>query len=242
MGNHQSPCKASGRDRHRTKSDDAYIFAIQNQVFLDWEHRVERQAELSEDTRRETIDKLKETHQQFPIRISEKVYISNAVGASNIENLKAQGVTHVLNVGGRTAAWRPPEAYHEAGINYKMVEAVDEPSYDMLDLHLDECLDFIHPDTTKPKVAKCVVHCQAGCNRSGVIVAAEHMLRTRMNVLETVLHCPKCRGNAFLTNPGFQSQLVALARKERLLGPAPGTKNCVVEQWLWRKVQREIAR
>jgi predicted protein tyrosine phosphatase len=241
MGNHQSPCKNGGRVLRRTKADDAYVFAIRNQVFLDWEHRVERQAGLSEEAKRETIDKLKEKHKQFPVRISEQVYISNAVGASNIDNLKSQGITHVLNVGGRAAAWRPPEAYQEAGIHYKMVEALDEPSYHMLDLHLNECLDFIHSGIEKSTVGKCLVHCLAGCNRSGVIVAAEHMLRTRMNVLETVLHCRKSRGNAFITNPGFQAQLVALGRKERLLGPAPGTRNCVVEQWLWQKVQRDLA-
>ena len=105
--------------------------------------------------------------------------------------------------------------------------------------HLQECRDFIGLARSQPN-GKIVVHCQAGCNRSGLIVAADYMLSYRSNVLETVLHCRKCRGNSFLTNPGFQGQLVALARQNKLVGPAPGTAKCVVERWLWRKVQREI--
>ena len=45
-----------------------------------------------------------------------------------------------------------------------------------------------------------VVHCHAGINRSGVIAAALMMLRTNSSVLETVAHCRRQRGNAFLWN------------------------------------------
>jgi protein tyrosine phosphatase (PTP) superfamily phosphohydrolase (DUF442 family) len=212
------------------KSDDDYIRTISDPVFMDWEHRVANQKEV--------VNQLKNQHQTCPIQISDYLFISNASGVSNLDQLKSLGITHVLNVAGFPAAWRPADAYIEAGMEYKLVDALDEASYPMLDHHLEECLDFIESARAKPD-GKVVVHCQAGCNRSGVICSAEHMLHTRSNVLETVLHCRKCRGNAFLTNPGFQGQLVALARREGLLGPAPGTAKCVVEQWLWRKVNRE---
>lgn len=217
------------------KSDNDYVLAISNPAFLDWEHRVEKEQRMKAEIKQATIEKLEAQHQEFPFPISEQVLISNANGASNIEKLKTLGVTHVLNVGGNSAAWIPREAYEEAGLNYRIVvDALDEPSYPMLDHHLDECREFIEDACHQD--GKCVVHCQAGCNRSGVIVAANYMLTTRTNVLETVLHCRKVRGNAFLTNPGFQGQLVALARQQGLLGPAPGQPKCVVDRFLWHKV------
>ena len=205
-------------------SDEPYLAAIRNPVFL-----FPKGADQIEYL------------QAFPIPIiTNQLYISNASGICNIEKLKALGITRVLNVGGLPAAFLPPEAYTEAGIEYKIVEeALDEPSYPMLNHHLEECIDFIdkaNEDGSQSRgKGKCVVHCFAGCNRSGVIVAAYYMLSTQTNVLETVLHCRNSRGSAFLTNPGFQRQLVALARREWLLGPAPGNKKCVVDRSLWRQ-------
>lgn len=230
MGQVQCRSNKAKREKkalHTRKSDGDYIRAISDPVFLDWEHRVANHEEV--------------VHQTFPIQISEYLFISNASAVSNLDGLKSLGITHVLNVAGLSAAWRSANAYKEAGMEYKLLDAVDEPSYPMLDHHLEECLEFIELARARPG-GKVVVHCQAGSNRSGVICSAAHMLHTRSNVLETVLHCRKCRGNAFLTNPGFQGQLVSLARRERLLGPAPGTAKCVVEQWLWRKAKRESYR
>ena len=219
----------AGCFREKQQDFDDYVVAISNPVFLDWEHRAAN-----------TKDEAAKTEQQhaFPLQIDDNLFISNASAASNLEQLKELHISHVLNVAGPPAAWRPATVYHDAGIQYKMVDAIDEPTYNMLD-HLQECRDFIELARSQPNGKVCV-HCQAGCNRSGLIVAADYMLAHRSNVLETVLHCRKCRGNSFLTNPGFQGQLVALARKNKLLGPAPGTANCVVERWLWRKVQKEI--
>lgn len=212
------------------KADNDYVRAISNPAFLDWEHRAAND--------KEAIKRIEGKQRLFPIQLDDHLFLSNAHGVSDVDQLKSLGITHVLNVAGPPAAWRPAETYADAGIEYKMVDAIDEPSYPMLDNHLQECLGFIALARSQPK-GKCVVHCQAGSNRSGVIAAADYMLSSRSNVLETILHCRKCRGNGFLTNPGFQGQLVALARREKLLGPEPGSKECVVEQWLWRKVKRE---
>ena len=66
-----------------------------------------------------------------------------------------------------------------------------------------------------------MVHCQAGINRSGVIVAAIHMLEEQKNVLDVVRHIRRRRGNCFLWNESFQKQLVALAKRNNLLGAKP---------------------
>jgi Dual specificity phosphatase, catalytic domain len=232
MGQALSGAQKKRQRALRSKNaDNDYIRAISDPVFLDWEHRIT-------NNDKDEMRRIEGKQQQFPIQIDEHLYLSNACGVSDLQQLKSLGISHVLNVAGPPAAWRSSKAYFEVGIAYKIVDAVDEPSYPMLENHLSECLEFIALARSQPH-GKCVVHCQAGSNRSGVIVATAYMLHRRSNVLETILHCRKCRGNGFLTNPGFQGQLVALARREKLLGPAPGTEECVVEQWLWRKVKRE---
>ena len=94
----------------------------------------------------------------------------------------------------------------------------DEEKYPMLDRHLQAARAFIGPARRTGRV---LVHCAAGLNRSGVLVAAERMLSTRETVLETVAHCRRARGNMVLCNESFQEQLVALARAHGRLGPAP---------------------
>jgi len=90
----------------------------------------------------------------------------------------------------------------------------------MLEKHLEESRAFIAE--AKASGGKCCVHCAAGINRSGVIVAAEKMLADRMNVLEVVAHIRRQRGNMYLLNETFQDELVSVARREGLLGPKGG--------------------
>merc|ERR1712014_140519 len=104
----------------------------------------------------------------------------------------------------------------------------DEEGYPMLDRHLGSARAFIA--AAKSTGGKCLVHCVAGISRSGVLVAAETLLSERMTVLDTVAHCRRCRGNAFLWNNSFQEQLVSLARKEGLLGASPGQAGSIVSE------------
>jgi len=117
--------------------------------------------------------------------------------------------------------------YQSAGIEYSQIDADDEEGYAMLAKHLEQALAFVALARDDAK-GKCVVHCHAGINRSGVLVAAIHMLHTKSNVLDVVAHCRMQRGNAFLWNHTFQSELVALARERGLLGPKPGEQGCCV--------------
>ena len=121
----------------------------------------------------------------------------------------------------------------------------------MLDRHLEAARNFIGPARRTgrvprrrvnqalsgrarrldSRVAQVLVHCAAGLNRSGVLVAAERMLSTPgETVLETVAHCRKQRGNMIVCNESFQAQLVALARTHDRLGPAPGEEGSVVPE------------
>ena len=117
--------------------------------------------------------------------------------------------------------------YHEPPSHHHQVDADDEEGYKMLGQHLEECRAFV----AKARAidgGKCAVHCHAGINRSGVMVAAIYMLDSGASVLDAVAHCRMQRGNAFLWNHTFQEELVALARESGLLGPKPGDEGCRV--------------
>jgi hypothetical protein len=159
---------------------------------------------------------------RFPVEIiPQSLFLSDAVGVTDISTLQSLGITHVLNVGGGMAAFLGPEAYSETTpkpIQYKILENTEDfPSYPMLQNHWEEAMEFM--DDAVNNGGCCVVHCYAGQNRSALMVCAYYMVRTRTPLLETVKHCYHQRGTRapFLTNPGFREQLVALARYENLL-------------------------
>mmetsp|Transcript_7974 Transcript_7974/g.10685 ORF Transcript_7974/g.10685 Transcript_7974/m.10685 type:complete len:202 (+) Transcript_7974:164-769(+) len=153
----------------------------------------------------------------LPVQISHGLFLSDANGATNIKRLKYLGITHVLNVAGQVGSRIPDEVYDDAGIVVQIIEAIDEDSYPILQNFLEITTSFIN--VAKHSGGACLVHCNAGINRSCVLVAAYKMINERMNVLEVVSHCRQQRGNIFLSsNQGFQEQLVALARREGLLG------------------------
>ena len=167
---------------------------------------------------------------QLPVPITNSLFLGNAFSVESIEKLKERGITAVLNMAGPMALKKKTiQAYKNHDIQYKRIDADDEFEYRLLQKHWKEAHDFIQ-STTKNGKGKCVVHCVAGVNRSGVIVTAYYMLSTQTNVLESVKHVRRQRGNIALSNQGFQAQLVAMARKHDLLGPAPGTAECIVKQ------------
>lgn len=213
------------RPRYRRRKEDLpYVTAISN---IDWKRHLNIANRQELDA---AIMERNMIHTNLPAAISDSIYISDAMGVCRLTELKELGITHVLNVAGCTASRLPIEAYEKAGIEYKAIEALDEATYPMLERHWQEAREFLEK-VRRDENGKCVVHCMAGMNRSGVIVAADYMLSRGENVLETVLHCRKCRGNLFLSsNFGFQQQLVAMARVEGLLGPAPGEPGCVVKK------------
>ena len=90
----------------------------------------------------------------------------------------------------------------------------------MLKKHLMECQLFVNK-CKKMKNGKIVIHCHAGINRSGVIMAAIYMLEEKKNILDVVKHLRLCRGNACLWNESFVKQLIKLASSKALLGPTP---------------------
>jgi len=201
----------------REERDWPWVWAIQDAEVLDWRCRVPEEEHRT----------LAAMQANLPVPILPHLYLGDAKSARNMERIRECGITHILNTAGPPARGNSEE-YDADGIETLEFDAEDEEGYPMLEKHLDSARAFIA--SAKHSGGKCLVHCAAGISRSGVLVAAEAMLSERMTVLETVAHCRKQRGNACLWNHSFQWQLVALARREGLLGPEPGERHSFVAQ------------
>jgi len=195
--------------------DWPWVWAIREPEILDWKRKVSRDNQGT----------VAACQAELPVEILPHLFLGDAKCARNMDRMRALGITHILNAAGISARG-PVEEYKAEGIATLEFDAEDEEAYPMLDRHLSAARAFIA--SARDSDGKCLVHCVAGMNRSGVLVAAEAMLSERMSVLESVAHCRSCRGNAFLWNHSFQEQLVALARNEDLLGPRPGQIDCIV--------------
>ena len=196
------------------EDDSPWISAIREPEVLDWKKSITATGASKEDEIFLTLT----AQTKHPVQISPYLFLSSAAGAHDITRFKELGITHVLNVAGVVASPQS-DIYTIEGITSMVIEAEDEDGYPMLALHLENARSFI--TAARNSGGKCVVHCVAGINRSGVIVAAEKLISDRMNVLDVVSHIRKQRGNVYLSNETFQAELVALARKECLLGPLP---------------------
>lgn len=202
------------------EEDWPWVWGMRDPECLDWKQGLSDDEIQSEALRQ----------QNLPVAITDTLYLGNAASVESIRALEENGITAVLNMAGPLALKRKTIGlYKTKGITYGRITAMDEPDYPLLHRHWQEALDFIKASTEKPN-GKCVVHCVAGMNRSGLIVAAYYMLTTKTSVLEAVKHIRKQRGNVALCNEGFQQQLVSMARQNSLLGPRPGTKESIVKQ------------
>ena len=113
------------------------------------------------------------------------------------------------------------KVYNDVGIKSLNLDADDEEGYPMLSQHLPSTAGHFTPNVRTENSKMSRNYCQAGINRSGVIAAAIYMLEEQMHVLDVVKHIRRRRGNCYLWNVSFQKQLIALAKKNSLLGPKP---------------------
>lgn len=142
------------------------------------------------------------------------LWLGNRKDANRINRLLNVGITHVLN-----CAKQCPqnEYYAEHGIATLKVNASDDDGYDIIDLHLEECLQFILQ--AKPD-GKVLVHCMAGVNRSATIVTAYlmHPRGQNMHFLEAIEYIAR-RREAVLLNKSFKIRLIKYAHSMNKLVP-----------------------
>ena len=84
-----------------------------------------------------------------------------------------------------------------APAHYLQLDAVDDIGYDMKQ-HCAAVSAFV--SAARAFGGCCLVHCQAGINRSGFLVAAEVMVGAHLPVLEAVRRCKRARGCVLLSN------------------------------------------
>lgn len=156
-----------------------------------------------------------------PTNHQPSLFLSDATTARNLDRLRELGITHVVNAAAGQSCPNADVDYESASIRVMRLNAEDEEGYPMLERHLEPTQSFIAQAALENKDARILVHCRAGVNRSGLLVAAVAMLMTRTPVIRVVEQIRATRGNFFLMNESFQAQLVALARREALLGDSP---------------------
>mmetsp|Transcript_9129 Transcript_9129/g.9777 ORF Transcript_9129/g.9777 Transcript_9129/m.9777 type:complete len:245 (+) Transcript_9129:167-901(+) len=179
--------------------------------------------------RRGYKEEIEEMSKGDPVEITPHLYIgdSDCVLEKNKDKLRKRNITAVLNMAGNPGTPADPtklagewkQKIQDGSFLYKAIAADDTKTYPLLENHWTEAKQFL--DQALNENRACLVHCVAGQNRSGLIVCAYYMLSQRRNVLETVEYVRSRRGTEVLKNPGFQRQLVQLAKAENLLGPKP---------------------
>ena len=148
-----------------------------------------------------------------PTQLLPHLYIGNYRDAADHDQLRAMGVTHVLNC----AAYRQSDENtypQESGVtNYMQFHANDDWEYDILQ-HFDDSRAFI--DDALERGGCVLVHCALGVNRSGAICVAYIMLHGHMDLLQVAKLIKEKRGRV-LTNRGFQQRIVSFARQHGCL-------------------------
>ncbi len=191
--------------------------ALENPELLDWKQG------LSNEEIQATLVR---QNSGFPSQIKPHLFISGASPARDIGKLVSLGISHVINAAGKSAQL-DSQVFQTCNIKLLEFQAHDDDDYPMLDNHLSATREFIAQ--AKSAGGRCLIHCMAGLNRSGILVASELILSHEMNALEAVKELRKNRGNLALSNKGFQIQLLKLAEKHQLLGPTPGQENSIIK-------------
>ena len=162
---------------------------------------------------RDILDKPHGRGVELPVEILPHLLLGDKRCAGDLATMDAFGITHILNVAGTHGRASDAAARH-----YLEIHADDEEGYPIVSQHLAQASAFIR--TARDEGGRCLIHCQAGVNRSACLAVAELMLSERLPVVQAVARAKRARG-VLLSNHSFQAQLVALARTNDLLGPEP---------------------
>lgn len=147
-----------------------------------------------------------------------RILLSNAATARNATLLRELGVTRVVNCSPQTS--KTGKGFYGPAVQYLELWMDDMGDYCVMQ-DFDAVWDFaLGCDGDEP--GACLIHCEAGVNRSGTLVVGIHMkLRASMdamplqNAVESLrrswMHVARMRGRV-VTNPGFQRQLLLFSR------------------------------
>ena len=174
-----------------TSAELPYIWAIRDPTILDWRNDKYNPADPEAEA---AFNKQRRANQaNLPVSIGEPttgLFLGDAKCARNIERLNELGINCIINVASEASKnYDLDTDYLKSGINILRLSAEDEEGFPMLELHLKTVMDQINKwKAVTDKQRNCLVHCTAGINRSGVLVAALLMEQEQMTVLDVVRH------------------------------------------------------
>ncbi|XP_060075360.1 dual specificity protein phosphatase 3-like [Ylistrum balloti] len=137
------------------------------------------------------------------------IIIGDKVCSKNKRQLKAMGVTHVVNCcqGIKLNQIDSDVTYfRDAGITFHGIQALDHSSYNMTP-HFSAAANFIEK-ALQSNGGKVYVHCMMGISRSATIVLAFLLLKKNLSLLEAVKMI-RAKREVF-PNEGFIRQLCML--------------------------------
>ena len=125
--------------------------------------------------------------------IKDKLFLGNKMSATQKEELKIRGITHILMVGYYLCELYPDE------FEYGNIE-IEDYERENIFKYFYTCINFID----KSKI--CYVHCQAGVSRSASIVIAYVMYKLKLN-FDDAFDYVRQKRNLISPNIGFILQL-----------------------------------
>ena len=131
-------------------------------------------------------------------KIFDFLYLGSEWNASNLEELNANGVTHILNV------TREIDNFFPAVFKYLNIREYDVEETDLLQ-YWDRTYRFIRDCVQVGGV--CLVHCKMGISRSASTVMAFAMKHFSWTLDTAMKHTKGCR-SIVNPNPAFRQQLV----------------------------------
>jgi protein phosphatase slingshot len=117
-------------------------------------------------------------------KIEEFLYLGSEWNASNLEELRQNGITHILNV------TREIDNFFPGTFQYMNVRVYDEEITDLLK-HFNSTYSFIK--TAKASSGKVLVHCKMGISRSASVVISFLMKEHRWALDKTLAKVKKQR-------------------------------------------------
>lgn len=137
-----------------------------------------------------------------PSKILDYLYLGTEWNACNLEELKENGITHVLNCTSEV------DSFYEGLFEYHTIDVLDVAHANLLK-HWEDSYKFIK--SCKDSGGKVFVHCQMGVSRSGSTTISYIMREYNKELSETYATVKK-RRNCVKPNPGFIKQLECYER------------------------------
>lgn len=126
------------------------------------------------------------------------LFLGNVQGASDINLLQRNRITHILTMGRDR-----PASHFSSMIKYKEVEIMDCPA-ELVIGYFKECFEFI--DAALKQKGNVFIHCGRGISRSSAVVIGYLMYKNKWTFAEAFQYTSAKRTCVF-PNVGFQLQL-----------------------------------